>query len=730
MAKLQLFKGFNTLFAARLSRRIVLWVFASIVVIEAIILVPSVYRRERELLQYVGNLSAAKASGILESLPSDTEEAEILDALAAMQASAVVLGGTLYRNDGTVVGSFGEQPELTYNQVAEQNRIDFFNRRSDRYDALWQMSPLEGQYSLIVRHDATSVRNEFYAFIGRITGLVVIISIFVTIATLIVLDRLIISPVMTLRKDLLAAGKQLSQDGTCDILPQFESVKIQRSDEMGDVNMAFEQMVRQIASANMRRRQAEEELRHSEEKFSKAFRSSPNPITLSTITDGRFIDVNDSFLMLFETTLEQTIGQTVSSVGLWADLGDRAAMINDLQQQGFVRNREYEFRSRTRQPRTALYSAERIVIDGQDCLLAVYSDITERKQAEESLRDSELRFRTLVEQAADAVFVVDGSGRVVDVNQQACDSLGYSRPELLQLKLSDIQTEMTESEVCQLWQSLEPGHSFTLEGFHRRKDGTTFPTEIRVGLFSYSDQNLLLGLARDISERKAAQQAQARLAEIGELASMIVHEVRNPLTTVLMGLNSFKQMELPPRAIARLDLALDESERLQRLLNEILLYAKEQHLDIQCLDLNQLIADMLEPLQTMPAARDRHIRFSPGPSPALVHGDRDKLKQVFINLVSNACEAVSPGDEIHWHLTPDLAKCRIHVSVHNGGEPIPPEVLPRLTRPFFTTKSSGNGLGLAITKRIIEAHNGNLTIESTHEIGTQVTVSLPQAPSK
>jgi len=110
--------------------------------------------------------------------------------------------------------------------------------------------------------------------------------------------------------------------------------------------------------------------------------------------------------------------------------------------------------------------------------------------------------------------------------------------------------------------------------------------------------------------------------------------------------------------------------------------------------------------------------------PVLVQGDRDKLKQVFINLVSNACEA-SPAQEPVTCIIQPPQRNQVSVTIHNRGEPIPPELLPQLTRPFFTTKPSGNGLGLAITKHIVEAHQGELTITSSAEQGTQVTVTLP-----
>ncbi|MEM7650428.1 MAG: ATP-binding protein, partial [Cyanobacteria bacterium P01_A01_bin.70] len=103
--------------------------------------------------------------------------------------------------------------------------------------------------------------------------------------------------------------------------------------------------------------------------------------------------------------------------------------------------------------------------------------------------------------------------------------------------------------------------------------------------------------------------------------------------------------------------------------------------------------------------------------------DRDRLKQVFINLLSNACEA-APADEVITCTLIESPDCVV-VKVHNGGPPIPPDVLPKLTQPFFTTKSSGNGLGLAITRRIVEAHGGTLHFASAAETGTTVTVQLP-----
>lgn len=576
---------------ARLSRRIVLWIFLSIVVIEAVILVPSVYRRERELLAYLRSLSAAQATGILNTQElTQLNSQQLLQYLTQLQRNEVVRGGALYTQAGELVGVFGEPPALPMAQVFAQG--DRYWRAENKYDAVWAMSPLDGRYILVIRHDATWVRREFFAFIGRIIGLVVIISLFVTGATMVGLERMVIQPVIRLRRDLLKAGAAIQED--CDTRTLiFESRSDCRQDELGEVIMAFDRMFSQITAA-----------------------------------------------------------------------------------------------------------------------------IATRKE-------SEIRFRTLVEQAADAFFVVNQDQQIIDINQQACESLGYRRPELLTLKMSDIQPTLTTEAFTQLWATLKPGVPQNQEGFHRRKDGSTFPVEVRIGLLKLGQQPLLLALARDVTERKQAERMTAQLAEVGELAAMIVHEVRSPLTTVLMGLQSFQNLELSERSKIRLNLALEEAERLQKLLNEILLFARQQVADLQPMEVAPFVQELAATVQSMPLAMNRLIHVIPSPEPLHILGDRDKLKQVFINLLCNACEAVPTGETITWQFHSPNAS-QVALQVHNGGTPIPEELLPKLTQPFFTTKTTGNGLGLAITQRIVEAHQGELRIQSSERSGTVVTVILPR----
>lgn len=218
---------------------------------------------------------------------------------------------------------------------------------------------------------------------------------------------------------------------------------------------------------------------------------------------------------------------------------------------------------------------------------------------------------------------------------------------------------------------------------------------------------------------------QERLAAIGEFSAMIVHEIRNPLTTMSMGLKYFQKTILTEQAQERLALSLSEASRLESLLSEILLYAKPQVLQLQELNINEFLQNLLILIREMPEAMERQIEFIPASATSKILGDQNKLKQVFINVIRNACEAIASGDVVTWSVDTQTVPEQVIISIHNGGEPIPPEIFCKLAEPFYSTKPSGTGLGLAIVKRIVNAHNGELYIQSNQVIGTKVNIQLP-----
>ncbi len=211
-----------------------------------------------------------------------------------------------------------------------------------------------------------------------------------------------------------------------------------------------------------------------------------------------------------------------------------------------------------------------------------------------------------------------------------------------------------------------------------------------------------------------------RLATIGQFSASIAHEIRSPLTTISGVLRHFQKLELPEASKERLSLALEEAERLERLMSEILLFARPFHLQKSAIDLERLVFQTVETFQ----ATGHHVSLTSIGLARAVTADPDKIKQVLINIGRNACEAVSAGDPIVWRVNWSCEK-NVELSANNGGEPIAPEYLAHLTEPFFSGKPTGSGLGLAIVKQVVEAHSGELAISSDPQTGTTVKILLP-----
>jgi diguanylate cyclase (GGDEF)-like protein/PAS domain S-box-containing protein len=165
--------------------------------------------------------------------------------------------------------------------------------------------------------------------------------------------------------------------------------------------------------------------------------------------------------------------------------------------------------------------------------LRVYAtDITEQKWAKEALIRSREELRGVVEYAGDAFFVHDREGNILDVNRRACESLGYTREELLSLSVGDVEQGFSPEDMAELWDRMEPGRPITVDGLHRRRDGVTFPVEVRLGLFEAGGRRLMLALARDVAERKEAEdlllESERRFRQLFEqsVEALILHDER------------------------------------------------------------------------------------------------------------------------------------------------------------------------------------------------------------
>ncbi len=251
-------------FQARLSRQITIWVFISLLVIEGVILIPSYFRREQELLLQLEQISSFTLDSLVILTQQEMSNHQVFQKRIQniIKDSPIVLGIAIYQSNGKLMETFGEMPEIAFDYL--QNEKIFHQRSHDgrRYDVAWTNKHLGGDFILIVRHDASSVQPELYAYIKRIGILVLIISAFVTFVTIIVLGTVVISPILRFRDDLISAADALSKDETKS---DFYSFSIQRNDELGEVMNAFNFMFHRVYQEISQRKQAEAILRSEQE---------------------------------------------------------------------------------------------------------------------------------------------------------------------------------------------------------------------------------------------------------------------------------------------------------------------------------------------------------------------------------------------------------------------------------------------------------------------------------
>lgn len=252
-------KSLFKLLSARLSRRIVLWVFINIITIEVIILIPSVRKYERELLANLQKDSAIAAKLLLQKNPSQFSTSELSEQLQKLQIDPHIVGGILYQKNGEEIADFGRKPDLSWEIIKQNDLQEVRSKNGGYYDVAYSPNRLGSNHFLIIRHDSSFVKPAVYAYIGRIAGLVVIISVFVTLATMLALGPIAIAPILKLRKDLIRAGEVLAEEREA---AEFESLAYYRPDELGETILAFGQMFEQLIEAISERKDAKEELEH------------------------------------------------------------------------------------------------------------------------------------------------------------------------------------------------------------------------------------------------------------------------------------------------------------------------------------------------------------------------------------------------------------------------------------------------------------------------------------
>jgi PAS domain S-box-containing protein len=278
-------------------------------------------------------------------------------------------------------------------------------------------------------------------------------------------------------------------------------------------------------------KQTEVALRNLAEKFTTVFRSSPNPIAISTLAEGRYIEVNDSFVKQSGYEAEEVIGRTAFDVNIWANESDRTIVLQELQKHGVIRNMEFEFRRKSGEIRTGLFSAEVIDLDGIPCLLSVNHDITERKKGELALRESEEKFSKAFRSSPNPITILTlKDARYVEVNDTFVQITGFSREEVIGRTRNELNLWVNPSDSARVEQMLqEQGFIRNLETELYTKSG-----ELRVVLFSaevitLGGEPCMLCVTNDITERKQAEELLRLSSKRDRLLAQTLSRIRQSL---------------------------------------------------------------------------------------------------------------------------------------------------------------------------------------------------------
>jgi PAS domain S-box-containing protein len=382
-------------------------------------------------------------------------------------------------------------------------------------------------------------------------------------------------------------------------------------------------------------------------------------------------------------------------------------------------------------------------------LVGTVIDITERKRAEEALRASETRFRTFVDHAADAFFMLDfEQGTIDDVNRCACESLGYTREELIGMTPLAFDVDLDRATLESIAERAAAGETVLFDRHrHRRKDGSLFPVEVQTSLFWHGGRRFLVKVARDISDRVRAEEQREKLRQLeadlahinrvslmGELAASIAHEVNQPLSGVVSNAGaSLRWLAADPPNLERAREAatriLRDGKRAGDVIARVRALTRRAATPEEKLDLNQTIQEVLV-LIGDEAKRNSviiHTRFADEVFPVL--GDRVKLQQVVLNLVMNGIEAMSGVGERARELTiatGNLDPDQVQVTVEDSGTGLDPSAMDKIFDPFYTTKPGGMGMGLSISRSILQAHGGRLWATAKDGPGTVFHFTLPK----
>jgi len=502
-------------------------------------------------------------------------------------------------------------------------------------------------------------------------------------------------------------------------------------------------------------KEIEAALRLSEFKFASAFRSSPDALIISSLTDGRYIDVNDSFLGITGYERDEVIGNANLVKKIWEDSGEYQNLVSHLRKEGRVKDFRARFRTRSGNRVLMSLSCEPLMLEKEPCLLSIARDVTQLEQTRRALMDSEKKYRRLFESINEAIFVhpleKKGFARFTEVNDVACNRYGFNREEFLQLTAADISAprdvKARGSEAGR--GELKTGRQVVFEAEHMTRSGKRFPVEISSGVFRFHEKEYVLSLVRDITERKQKNaemeewnrelearvlrrtaQLEAANRDLESFAYSISHDLRAPLRHI----DGFARLlqsclgALAPKEAHYFERIIQASARMQGMIDDLLEFSRIGRGKIQrvSVDLDAMVTEVASALKPEAGRPEVDWRVD---SLGTVNGDPGLLHTVFENLLGNAFKFTCREDAPRIEVSRTDKEGNAYICIKDNGVGFDPAYAHKLFEVFQRLHDEdefgGGGIGLANVKRIVERHGGEMMASAEKGKGAEFTLILP-----
>jgi PAS domain S-box-containing protein len=474
------------------------------------------------------------------------------------------------------------------------------------------------------------------------------------------------------------------------------------------------------------RKKAEAALKSSEEKYRAYVENSPVAFFVAT-SEAKYEQVNDAACKLLGYSKEELLERTISDVLFKEDIQWGLKQFASLKETG-KSVREFALKRKDGQPVFVILNATKLP-DGK--FMAFCENITERKKAEQSVLESEAKYRELVNLLPEMVFEIDTNENIVFANERALELTKYSKEDFKvgfnanHLVAPEDRARSKENIKKMFAGEMRQSSEYTFLG----KDGARFPITLSSApIIRNGKVTGLRGVAIDITERKKLEkqlQDQERLAAIGATAGMVGHDIRNPLQAITGDLFLIEQEIKTNRNCKSKDItesiaAINENiSYINKIVSDLQDYTRPMKPTLNWIGLRSLITSALQGL-IIPD----EIRLEVDVKGDLtLKTDATFIKRIIGNLVSNAIQAMSQGGKLT--IKAYEKKNRATITVEDTGVGIEEKDKPRLFKPLFTTKAKGQGLGLAVVKRLVEALNGTIGFESQVGKGTKFIIELP-----